>query len=229
MILNTWGDVLNTSFQALWVGVITFIPNLVIAFVILCIGWAIGSLVSRGIAHFMKMIKFDEALEKAGFAQVVKRSGLELNSGRFLGSLAKYFIILVFLIASFDVLGLNQVTNFLRQIVTGYVPQLIIAVLVLMVGAVVGDVLSRVVTASSRAANVAQAGFLGLVTKWAVWVFAILVALSQMGIAGAFIQTLFTGFVVAVSLALGLSFGLGGQEAASRAISKVQEKMSSHN
>lgn len=229
MILETWSDVLRASFQSLWVGVITFIPNLVVAVVILCLGWAVGALVSKGISHFMKVIKFDEALEKAGFADLVKRSGLNLNSGHFLGGLVKYFIIVVFLIASFDVLGLSQVTAFLQQVVVGYLPQLIIAVLILLVGGVVGDVLSRVVTASSRAANVSQANFLGVVSKWAVWVFAVLVSLSQMGIAGAFIQTLFTGFVVAVSLALGLSFGLGGQEAAGRAIAKVQDKMSSHH
>ena len=176
----------------------------------------------------MKMIKFDEALQKAGFEGFVRKSGLNLNSGLFLGGIVKYFIIVVFLIASFDVLGLNQVTAFLQQVVIGYLPQLIIAVLMLLVGGVVGDILSRVVTASARAANLSQANFLGSVSKWAVWVFAILVALSQMGIAGTFIQTLFTGLVVAVSLALGLSFGLGGQEAASRAIDKMKESISSH-
>lgn len=229
MILDTWGQVLNASFQALWVGVITFIPNLVVALVILCVGWAIGALISKGISHFMKMIKFDEALEKAGFGTLVKRAGLNLNSGHFIGGLVKYFVIVVFLIASFDVLGLKQVTAFLQQVVVGYLPQLIIAVLILLVGGVIGDALSRVVTASAKAAEVNQANFLGVVSKWAVWVFAILVSLSQMGIAGAFIQTLFTGFVVAISLALGLSFGLGGQEAASKAIAKVSEKMSSHH
>ena len=145
-----------------------------------------------------------------------------------MGSLVKYFIIIVFLIASFDVLGLNQVTAFLQQVVIGYLPQLIIAVLILLVGAVVGDVLSRIVVASARTASLSQANFLGTVSRWAVWVFAILVALSQMGIAGAFIQTLFTGFVVAVSLALGLSFGLGGQAAAAKAIEKVQSEISHH-
>jgi len=228
MILDTWGQVLNNSFQGLWTGVVMFIPNLIVAFVILCIGWAIGAVVAKGIAHFMKMIKFDEALQKAGFEGFVRKSGLNLNSGLFLGGIVKYFIIVVFLIASFDVLGLNQVTAFLQQVVIGYLPQLIIAVLMLLVGGVVGDILSRVVTASARAANLSQANFLGSVSKWAVWVFAILVALSQMGIAGTFIQTLFTGLVVAVSLALGLSFGLGGQEAASRAIDKMKESISSH-
>jgi Conserved TM helix len=229
MIINTWGDVLSTSFQGLWSGVIMFIPNLIVAIVILCIGWFIGIMVAKAIAHFMKMIKFDEALHKAGFESFVRKAGLTLNSGHFIGGIVKYFIIVVFLIASFDVLGLNQVTAFLQQVVIGYLPQLIIAVLILLVGAVVGDVLSRVVTASARTASLSSANMLGSVSKWAVWVFAILVALSQMGIAGAFIQTLFTGFVVALSLALGLSFGLGGQAAASRAIDRISESVTPRN
>lgn len=206
-----------------------FIPNLVVALVILAIGWAVGALVGKAVAHFVKMIKFDEALRKAGFEDFVRRSGLNLNSGKFLGGIVKYFIIVVFLIASFDVLGLNQVTAFLQQIVVGYLPQLIIAVLILLVGVVVGDVLSRIVMAAARTANLSSANMLASVSRWAVWVFAILVAMSQMGIAGAFIQTLFTGFVVALSLALGLSFGLGGQAAAARTIEKVQNNLSNHH
>lgn len=205
-----------------------FIPNLIVAIVILCIGWAIGAVIAKGIQHFMKMIQFDEALKKAGVDDLTRKAGLNLNSGRFVGELVKYFIIVVFLIASFDVLGLKQVTLFLQQIVIGYLPQLIIAVLILLVGGVVGDTMSKIVKASAKTASVKSANFLGIFAKWAVWVFAILVALSQVGIAGAFIQTLFTGFVVAVSLALGLAFGLGGQNAASKTIERVQNEMSNH-
>ena len=226
MIVETWRQVLGRSFQDLWEGVIMFIPNLIVALVIFCIGWAIGAVIAKGVAHLMKMIQFDEALRKAGFGEVMNRAGINLNSGKFIGSLIKYFIIVVFLIASFDVLGLSQVTLFLREIVMNYLPQLIIAVLILLVGGVVGDAISRIVTASAKTATIKNANFLGVFAKWAVWIFAVLVALSQVGIAGAFIQTLFTGFVVAVSLALGLSFGLGGQQAASRAIEKIQNEIS---
>jgi small-conductance mechanosensitive channel len=82
--------------------------------------------------------------------------------------------------------------------------------------------------ASSRTAGLHSANFLGTVAKWGIWIFTILIALSQMGVAGAFIQTLFTGFVVAVSLALGLSFGLGGQDAARDTIHKVREEITRH-
>ena len=225
MIYDTRSQVLSNSFQSLWTGIILFIPSLIVALVIVLIGWAIGALVAKAIAKFMEMIKFDEALRKTGFDDLVKKAGLNLNSGHFIGALVKYFIIIIFLIASFDVLGLNQVTAFLQQVVLGYLPQLIIAVLILLVGGVVGDVMARIVNASSRTAGLTSANFLSAVTKWAVWIFAVLVALSQMGIAGAFIQTLFTGFVVAVSLALGLSFGLGGQQAAEKAIEKVQNQI----
>ena len=229
MIVDTWGQVLQSSFQGLWNGIIMFIPNLIVALVILLIGWAIGMIFDKIVSKFMQTIKFDEALKKAGFEDVVKRAGLNLNSGHFLGGIIKYFVVIVFLIASFDVLGLSQVTAFLQQVVVGFLPQLIIAVLILLVGGVVGDVVSRIVVASARTAALSSANFLGTVSRWAVWIFSLLVALSQMGIAGPFIQTLFTGFVVAVSLALGLSFGLGGQEAASEAIRNVKHKISDHH
>ena len=228
MIYNTWSQVLTQSFQSLWAGVIRFIPNLIVALVILIIGWAIGALISKAISRFMEMIKFDEALKRTGFEEFVKKMGMNLNSGKFIGELVKYFIIIIFLIASFDVLGLNQVTVFLQQVVLGYLPQLIVAVLILLVGGVVGDVMGRVVVAAARAANLRFANFLGTITRWAIWIFAILVGLSQMGIAGTFIQTLFTGFVVALSLAIGLSFGLGGQHAAEKAIEKVQSEIAHH-
>ncbi len=228
MVLQMWGDKLTTSFQGLWMGVIAFIPNLIVALVIFFLGWLIGSMVAKIVARFMHTLKFDEALKQAGVEDVVKRGGLNLNSGKFVGGIIKYFVITVFLIASFDVLGLAQVTDFLKQIVVDYLPRLIVGILILLVGTVVGDVMSRIVTASSRSAGVSSAGVLGTLTKWAIWIFSLLITLSQVGIGGGIIQTLFTGMVVALSLGFGLSFGLGGQEAAKKAIEKIQHEMS-HN
>jgi len=231
MLLNTWGEVLTLSFQNLWVGVVNFVPNLVVALVILVVGWLIGALLGRAVWQVFKSLKIDEALRRAGFESFLRRGGVELDSGAFVGALVKWFVILVFLVAAFDILGLSQVNAFLQDVVLGYLPRVIVAALVLLVGGVVGDVVGRVVVTAARGANVSSAHFAGAIAKWAVWVFAILVALSQLGIAAAFSQTLFTGVVIAVSLALGLSFGLGGQEAASRFIERLRGEMSgrSHN
>jgi small-conductance mechanosensitive channel len=224
MIINTWSSVLTESFQNLGRAVIYFLPNLVIAILIVILGWALGALVGRIVARIIRSLRLDEGLRRAGVEDVVKRGGISLNTGKFVGKLVEWFIIIVFLVAAFDVLGLTQVTIFLQQVVLNYIPQVIVAVLILLVAGVLGDFMQKLVTTSSRTAEVRTAHLLGNVTKWAIWIFAILVALSQLGIADDFIHTLFTGFVVALSLALGLSFGLGGQDAAARFIEKTRNE-----
>ncbi len=177
----------------------------------------------------MKSIKLDQGLKATGLNEAVERAGFTLDSGAFLGALVKWFFIIVFLMASMEVLGLTQVTLFLQTVVLSYLPQVIVAALMILVGAVVADVVKNVVAGAAKAAGISGAGFAGSVAKWAVWIFTVLAALAQLQVATAFVQTLFTGIVIAVSLAIGLSFGLGGQEAAARAIEKVRNEVANHH
>ncbi len=225
MTIGTWSEVLSVSFKNLWIGVVGFLPNLIIALVIAVLGWGIGSLLGRVVHQIIKAIRVDEALKRAGVEDFLNRGGLNLNSGAFLGGLVKWFIMLVFFIGAFEVLGLSQVTLFLRDILD-YLPQVIVAVLILIAAGIVADAMKSIVLSSTKSADISSAGFLATVTKWVIWVFAILVALSQLGIAAGFVQTIFTGLVVALSLGLGLAFGLGGQEAASRVIERVSKDFS---
>ncbi|PIP55739.1 MAG: hypothetical protein CO183_01950 [Candidatus Zambryskibacteria bacterium CG_4_9_14_3_um_filter_42_9] len=229
MLLNTWGEVLTQSFLNLWVGIVGFVPNLVVAIIILVLGWLVGALFGRAIWQVFKSLKVDEALGRAGFDSFVRRGGINLDSGAFVGALVKWFVIIIFLVAALDVLGLSQVNIFLQEVVLGYLPSVLAAALILLAAGVIGDATGRVVVTGAKTAGIGSAHFVGAVAKWSIWVFAILVALSQLGIAAAFSQTLFTGIVIAVSLALGLSFGLGGQEAASRFIDKLRDEMSNKN
>ncbi len=228
-MFETWSTGLRDSFDSLWGGVVSFIPNLVIAVVIFVVGWAIGSLLGQVINQIIKSLKIDNLLRSAKVDEVLKRAGFNLDSGRFVGDLVEWFIIIVFLVASLDVLGLTQVTAFLNQVVLLYLPQVIVAVLILLVAVVIASAMQRVVVGAAMAAGVKSANFLGSVTKWAIWIFAVLMALFQLGIAAPFVQTLFTGFIVALSLAFGLSFGLGGQQAAAGFIENVREEIKSHH
>jgi len=225
MLLTTWSDVLSQSFLNLLAGLGAFLPILLVAIIIFIIGWLIGAGVGRVVAQVIQSLRVDAALRQAGVERVLARAGFTLNSGAFVGALVKWFIIVVFLIASLDLLGLTDVTIFLREVVLGYLPQVIVAVLILLVAAVIADVVQKIVAGSAHAAHIASANFLGAVSRWAIWVFAILAALAQLQVAAAFVQTLFTGIVIAVSLALGLAFGLGGQAAAARYIEKVREQV----
>ncbi len=228
MIVQTWVEVLRSSFAELLTSTINFIPNLLFAIIIFVIGWFVGSLLGRIVSQAIRAVKVDHALRSAGVEDVVRRAGYTLDSGAFVGALVKWFVIIVFLMAALQVLNLTAVTLFLNQIVVSFLPAVIVAVLILLVAAVIAEVAQGVVVGSARAAGLRSAGFAGAVTKWAIWGFAIIVALSQLGIASAYFQTLFMGIVVALSLAFGLSFGLGGQEAAARFIEKTRDQMSHH-
>lgn len=220
MFIQNWGDVFTQSLQSVWYGVASFLPSLIIALIIFAIGWVLAALVEKLVESILKALKVDAALRSAGMEDVVKRAGHNLNAGLFIGSICKWFVIVVFLMASFDVLGLTQVNQFLREVV-GFLPQVIVAVLVIMVAALVANAMQRLVVASARAGHLHIAELAGRVTKWAIWIFAILTALYTLGVAPALIQTIVMAILAGGAIAFGLAFGLGGRDAAQKIIERT--------
>ncbi len=229
MFINTWGQVFTASLQNLWMGFITFVPNLIIAIIVFIIGWLVGSVVGRAVAQLLMAVKLDKLFDSAGAGELMSRAGMKLNVSGFVGGLVKWFIILVFLMTSLEVLHLTQVNDFLREVVINYLPNVIIAALILIVATVVSDVVKRVVTGSAKAAHVRSANLLGSIARYSIWIFALIIALAELGIAAQFMQVLFTGLVAMLAIAGGLAFGLGGKEAAARAIDRMQNEMSSRS
>lgn len=225
MVFTTWADVLSQSFQNLFYGLVAFIPNLVVAIVIFIVGWLVGVGLGRVVKQVVDALRVDNALRSTGIERLLSRAGFELSAGKFLGFLVEWFFIIVFLVAALDVLGLTTVNIFISEVVLGYLPQVIVAVLILLVAAVVAEAAERVVVGSAKAASLRAAGFIGKVTRYSIWVFALLAALAQLNVATAFVQTLFTGVVIAVSLAVGLAFGLGGQSSASKYLDHLQSEI----
>lgn len=225
MLFETWADVLAASFQNLSVGVIAFIPHIVIAILIMVVGWLVGAGFGRLVGRLVSTLKVDNALRSAGVEDVLARGGFPLNTGAFLGALVKWFILAVFLVAALDVLNLTQVNVFLQEVVLAYLPNVFVAVLILLLAALIAELVYNVVSGATKAAEIPSSLFLAKVAKWAIWIFALLAALNQLGVASTFVQTLFTGVVVAVSLAVGLAFGLGGKDAAARYLERLERDM----
>jgi small-conductance mechanosensitive channel len=222
-MLTTWSEILVDSFQQLWSGVIIFLPRLIIALVILIIGWIVAVSLGKLISQIIKSFKVDKALQALGAEETITRAGFRLDAGAFIGGLVRWFFIIVFLITALEVLGLTQVTFFLREAVLGYLPNVIIAAFILVAGAFIAGAMKKIVVGSAKAADVPSSGLMGGITKWSIWIFAILAALYQLGIAGVFAQTLFTGFVAMLAIAGGLAFGLGGKDAAMRYLEKLRK------
>lgn len=225
MLIQTWGEVFSQSLIGLWYGFINFIPGLLGAIIIFIIGWLVATVLGKAITQLMAAIKVDKLFETAGASDFMSRAGLKLNVSGFIGGLVKWFVVIVFLMASLQIIGLTQVNDFLREAVLYYLPKVVIAALVLIIATVLADAVKKYVKAAAQSANIRSANMLGSISLYSIWIFALIIALSELGIATAFMQILFTGLIAALAIALGLAFGLGGKDAAGRAIDKISNDL----
>ena len=199
-----------------------FIPELILAILIVLIGWFIGWLVERALrALFRALPFFDEALRSIGVEEILKRAGLRLDLGKFFGVTGKVFVMFAFLVAALDVLQLSSVNEFLIDKVLTYIPNVVSAALVVIVGFVVANFISNLVSGSAKAAKV-EGRLAAKITKWSIITFSALVAFGELGIASNIIEVTIGGVIAAISLALGLAFGLGGQQAASDFLNRIK-------
>lgn len=221
MLFQTSGLLLAQSLQSIWFGIVSYLPAIILALVIFIIGWVLAHLVGKSVKHLIDLSGVDKVVAKTGVHDAFQKAGVRYSTGRIVGAIVKWFLIIVFLVAVFDILGLSELNAFLQTILLYFLPNVLIAAVVILIASLVARVAARMVTASAKAAGLYSANFAGTVTKWAIWIFALLIALSQLGIAPQLVQTLFIAIVAMLALAGGLAFGLGGKDHASRVLSDV--------
>lgn len=212
---------LEAALSGLWYQVVDLAPNLIIAIAILIVGFVVAGILKKIVETIFSKLNVDSALRGAGAETLVERSGYQLNSGVFLGTIVKWFIIVAFFVAALDVLNLHQATAFLSDFVLTYLPRVIVATIILFAAVVLAQFVQNLVVATAMTANFKSPQFLGKFAKFAIIFFAVLAALNQLQIATELVQMLFGGMVFATSLALGLAFGLGGREAAGKYLNSV--------
>jgi hypothetical protein len=225
MLIQTWSQVFLLSLQGLWYGFIAVFPKIILALIIFLIGWIIASTLGSLVMAGIDALKLDRLFKNAGTDEALARAGVQLHIGKVFGELVKWFIIVVFLVASLNILGLDQVTVFLQEVLT-YIPQVIIAALILVAGTILADFARKFVSGSAAVANIRSSRMLGTIAYYAIWILAVVTALDKLGIFGYFGQILFTGLVVMFALAFGLAFGLGGKDAAGRFVNRISEDLS---
>jgi len=225
-IISGWQIGLWEVYNIIGPQVVLFMGKLLVGVIIFGIGWIIGSFVCGVIEKAVKATKVDALLDTAGASEFVRRAGFELNIGLFLGTLVKWFIIVIFIITALGIFNLGDVNKFLADIIAVYIPKVIVATLILALGAIFADLAKKVLTGGTRALDSKSSGFIGGIARWAIWIFSIFTALGHLGIGGDVAVELFRGLVFMLALAGGLSFGLGGKEAAANYIEKIRKDIS---
>src|SRR6266568_4096117 len=205
------------SFRDAFSMILSAIPRIIGFIIIVAIGWFISSMLARGVTGLLRAIRFDELMQRSGLSDFLNKMGTGLDSAGIVAGLVKWLVRVVVLLVAFDVLGLPAVSDVMRQLLL-WLPNLVVAIFVLFIGGIAARALGNFIRGATAESGFANPETLANVVRTTVWAFAIVVAINQLGIATNLITTLFTGFVSALAIALGLSFGLGGRDLASRTL-----------
>jgi small-conductance mechanosensitive channel len=211
--VTDWGTAVITSLTAALALLLSAIPKVLGFLVILIIGWFIAAALAKAVSSLLRAVKFNDLAQRAGLSGFVQKMGLHTDAAGFVATIAKWFVRLIVLVSAFDALGLPAVSQVLQQLLL-WLPNLVVAMVALVIGGLAANALSRLVRGATAEAGLGNPDLLANITRIAVWAFAIVIAVNQIGIATTLINTLFMAVVGALALALGLAFGLGGRETA---------------
>lgn len=217
----TFPEVMAQSVDFVWSSLVIYIPRMFLAVLLFIVFLMIGATLKGLVSRVVALLKMESMLEKTGVDAVVRRFGITLHIGNFIGWLVKWFFIITGLLVSANVLNLTQVSDFLAQVLV-YIPNVAVAVIILAIGVLLADFLAKATNASIAASGLHSGPFVASVVRWAIFIFAFVTALDQLGVAQTFVNTIYIGLVGMLSLAGGLAFGLGGKEHASEFIAKIK-------
>jgi hypothetical protein len=224
-MIQDWSLITMQALQGAWEEILLFLPNLLAAIVIFVLGWFIAIWIGKLIAQVLNKLKFDSVFEKTGWKEALSNADVKVEPSSFVGAICKWILVVVFLMIVTDIMGWVAFAGLLAQIIA-WMPNLLVAIIILVVAIIIADIIEKLVKVSTKKMGVSSVNFLGSLVKWSIYIFAGLAVLLQLGITPKIVEVLTMGLVGTITLALGLSFGLGGKEAAGRIIEDARKKIS---
>jgi hypothetical protein len=207
---NSW-DAVRDSFQNAWQQTIGVAPKIVAMVVVVVIGYVVARFVAKAITTLCDKVGLQNAADQSGLADSMHHMGLQRNVPAIIGTIVFWLLMCVFLMAGFDILGMKAVSDGM-QVVVNYIPNLLVATVLVVVGLLVATFLRGVVATSADRVGISYAEYLA---NGCYYVFAILTfiaAFKQLGVEFALLEQLILIAFGAVAVGFALSFGLGGRD-----------------
>jgi hypothetical protein len=209
----TGNDLLWAPILAGLLVLFAFLPKLLGALLLLLVGWWLAKFVAR----LLERLGLGAAAARTGLFGFLagrrRRDGRPYTLSWLIADLVKWFIFLIFLIAAAQALGLRQLATILGSFAF-FLPNLIVAVLVVMFGALVAAFVARVVRGATAEAGFGNPDLIAAIARYGIIAFAVVAAVNQIGVGASIVNAAFTAVVVALALAVGIAFGLGGEDTA---------------
>lgn len=207
----------TTTAGSIWSGLsagfisfMNFLPALIGAALVLVIGWYVSTLLAKLIERVLRAVKFEHAAARSGIADFLQSSKHETPVSYVFAQIVKWAVFLIFIQAAANLLHMPQITAIINSILL-FIPNLLVALAILVVGSFLARFVSDIVQASVTKMGVSRPNVFVMITRYGIVGFAIIAAINQIGIANNLINILVSGLVFSLALATGLAFGLGGQ------------------
>jgi len=223
-MLANWYEITQNALMRFWETFLNFIPNLILAIIIFIIGWIIAVIIGKIISQILLRLQFNRLFEKASWREALEKAEIKLNPAEFIGAIFKWVLVIVVLSIAAQILQLRQFVDLLNGLIA-WLPNLIVSIIIFIVAVIVADILDKLVVASVKRIGVEYVGILGLIVRWAIYIFAGLAILDQLEVSQTLINTLIVSFFGMLALAFGLAFGLGGKDAAAKIIEDIRRKI----
>ena len=194
-----------------------YIPQLIGALIILIVGYVVARVLRAVVGRVLQGIGFDRWMERGGIKQFFDRAETNQTPASILGALVFWFVFIIAITMAADALGIPQVSVVLAQLIA-YIPNIIAAILILILAALLANFISGIVRGATGS------DLLSSIAQYAIIVYAVFAALTQLGVAVQLTANTFLILLGAVALAAAIAFGIGGQEMARDILKKVYNR-----
>ncbi len=220
-----WNTLIVEPVTQMLTRILAYLPVLLGALIILIVGWLVAKAIKRIVDWLLKLIRFDMLADKAGISAILRKGNLKISAREVVSSIIYWLIMIMVLVMAVDALGLPKASDVLASLFA-YVPNVIAALLVLIVAMFLASFVSGIVRAAAGNANLPKPEILAGISRWAIIIFAVTISLEQLGIAPLLVTATFNIILGGVVLALAIAFGLGGKDAAARYLEELRKKRS---
>jgi hypothetical protein len=208
-------DIIIDSVSNFVRGIGDFLPNILAAVVILIVGWIVAKLLKAAVLRLLKLVKFTTLTERAGIDDFLAKGEVKQTAADLIAVLVYWLVMLIVLVTAVNALGLDVASQLLNQILL-YIPNIIVAVIVVVVGLYAANFVSALVRTAAANAGIAEAGMVAALSRYALIIFTFAIALNQLRIGQEIVANGFLIILGAGALGSALAFGLGARDLVNR-------------
>jgi hypothetical protein len=219
-------DRFNGIFQSLnqfWIDVGAFLPNMLVAIVLLISGWILAKLLRNMALRILRFLRVDVFAERSGIEDFLLKGGVRFTAVTLMAALLYWTILFIVFLAVLNTLGLDIAAELFNQVIL-YIPNVIVAIALLIFGTLFAQFVQSALFTYLNNIGVSGASLVSGIAKYAIIVFVVSISLEQLAIGGDILVSAFQIAFGAFCLALALAFGLGGRDWAARVIDNVSKK-----